>query len=338
MNTIDMDILVGDIRRGNLEAVQNLLVDAPTVNIQVDGITLLFVATFKQRLDIMEYLLSRGADPNLRNEEDYETPLILARRRNDTEAIRLLTTPKNKLVSKQDFLKDLESVTDLIESLSFDQASLKECTICYDDQEMKRLERCGHECCLSCLGDYLKHQVDKFTTVPVVRCFTRNCKQSISLKDMTNILSLTCPEVLSKYQDRLFLASLTRMEDFQWCTKCEYGGLTPSTASSSTCRDVQCTSCSHVFCAECREEGHPEMTCSEKYKQVMSTDLTVTEKQSAKLIRQSSKPCPQCLVNTERSAGCSHMSCSMCKFQWCWLCGNEYKGRYTFSTQCPCGS
>lgn len=34
--------------------------------------------------------------------------------------------------------------------------------------------------------------------------------------------------------------------------------------------------------------------------------------------------CPGCNSNTEKNEGCNHMTCTVCKYQWCWLCGREY--------------
>jgi hypothetical protein len=41
------------------------------------------------------------------------------------------------------------------------------------------------------------------------------------------------------------------------------------------------------------------------------------------------KRCPRCKIYTEKNEGCNHMTCTNCKYQWCWLCEGEYKyGHY----------
>ena len=59
-----------------------------------------------------------------------------------------------------------------------------------------------------------------------------------------------------------------------------------------------------------------------------------------KWLQQKTKQCPSalggCGALTERDGGCSHISCRMCKFEWCWLCEGKYKGKYTTGTKCPC--
>ena len=43
------------------------------------------------------------------------------------------------------------------------------------------------------------------------------------------------------------------------------------------------------------------------------------------------KQCPRCKIYTEKNEGCNHMTCTECKFQWCWLCEGEYNENH-FST------
>jgi len=343
----DWSGLVGAIRRGEVEQVKAGLSDVSDVNMQIDGTSLLFIAVFKQQKDVVEYLLSKGAEPQLRNIDGLETPLILARRRNDAELIRLLLTPKEKLVSTfglTSFFALLESPAVAIspaDSLPLRaSASVPECSICFcDEEKIVRLERCGHGCCASCLTDFLKTQVNDQilgSLNPVVRCFARGCSESVSFRDFEKFAE---PSVTDKYGSRLAHAALRFMEDFSWCTKCESGGIVPETTNSATpCVDVHCNACTHTYCSICREDAHPGLTCTQKYGQMMLTDHMRVEILSAKEVKKSTKPCPNCTAPTSRDGGCSHMICKLCQFAWCWLCGGPYVGRYTFNNKCPCGS
>jgi len=317
--------------------------------------------------------MSRGADAHQRNDDGLESPLILARRRNDVDLIRLLTTSTEKLMFGGGNMGGFES---LLESPAVPvspadalplRASLstRECTICFCDEgvdadpssRIVRLERCGHGCCLSCMSDFMQAQVDAhFSSAPnpVIRCFAKGCSESVSYRDFERFAPR---ETCVKYQSRLTTAALRLMKDFSWCTKCESGGFvsrpTPSSSSSSSssaadrqltcdamplCSDVQCDQCSHSYCSTCREDAHPTMTCAQKYELVMATDHSITERLTAKILRRVTKPCPQCAALTLRDGGCSHMTCRLCQFAWCWLCGGPYAGRYTFNSVCPCGS
>jgi hypothetical protein len=348
LDAVDWSGLVGAIRRGELEQVKKGLTEVPDVDVQVDGMSLLFIAVFKQQLPVAEYLLSRGANAHLRNDDGLETPLILARRRNDAELIRLLMTPKEKLVGSTSGLSGFAALLEspAVPVLPADALPLRaslstqECSVCFcDDEKLARLERCGHGCCGSCLAAFLKTNVDDQiagTSNPIIRCFARGCTESVSFRDIERFAPA---ETSMKYATRLALAAVRLMDDFSWCTKCESGGIVPATRNAVTpCVDVHCDGCSHEYCSICREDAHPGLTCNQKYEQMMLTDHFRVEILSAKELRRSSKPCPNCTAPTTRDGGCSHMTCKACAFAWCWLCGGPYVGRYTFNNKCPCGS
>ena len=40
-----------------------------------------------------------------------------------------------------------------------------------------------------------------------------------------------------------------------------------------------------------------------------------------------------CKIYTEKNEGCNHMTCTNCKYQWCWLCEGQYSyGHYDSGT------
>ena len=46
------------------------------------------------------------------------------------------------------------------------------------------------------------------------------------------------------------------------------------------------------------------------------------------------KQCPRCKIYTEKNEGCNHMTCTECKYQWCWLCEGEYQDGHFRTGQC----
>lgn len=354
-------MLVGAIRRGNLDQTREMLKDEPVVDLLTeDGMSILYLAVFKQQLSIIEYLLQRGADINLRNTDDLDTPLLLAFRREDRETIVLLTTSRDKLVSTSqrgtagggdlmDYLNDLASPAvpvapaDAIPLRA--SLSMRECSICFGDEDTQqdettrivRLERCGHACCMSCMSAYLQtsieDQVGKISK-PVIECFAKGCGETISYRDVERFAPATH---LAKYQTRLTHAALRLMDDFAWCPKCESGGLITTPTINSRCTDVLCDQCPYAYCSWCRQDAHPNLTCAQKLEQVVQSDAYHMERLSAKALKKYTKPCPRCEAPTQRDGGCSHMTCRVCQFAWCWLCNGPYQpGRYTFGTKCPC--
>ncbi len=48
------------------------------------------------------------------------------------------------------------------------------------------------------------------------------------------------------------------------------------------------------------------------------------------------KYCPNCKVKIEKSEGCDHMTCFICKYQFCWLCLRKYTTHHFAEWNC-CG-
>lgn len=75
-------------------------------------------------------------------------------------------------------------------------------------------------------------------------------------------------------------------------------------------RKVQCNECHYVFCTDCKSQYHSGkcITADERY------------------VRENSKPCPHCKVPIEKNGGSSHMTCAVCKFEFCYWCLVEWNG------------
>lgn len=336
--------LVAAIRRGDLEDVKLHFASIPNARVQADGMSLLYIAVFKQRESIVEFLLTRGASANERNEEDYDSPLILARRRGDAELIRLLLTPVHRLGSA-----NLDaSFANLLESPTAPCATAldcqdQECSICFCDVNpaedastaMVALEKCGHACCSGCMTAFLSARIadtNSLNLVPVIRCFVRGCEAAVSFRDFERFAPREASQL---YQLRLTTAACRMIPEFSWCTKCESGGFIG--AGQNGCRNITCDACAHAYCSDCREDAHVGISCAQKYEQIMSGDSFYTERMSSRAILKLTKPCPSCTAPTIRDGGCSHMTCKACSFAWCWFCSGAYTGRYTFGNKCPCG-
>ena len=73
--------------------------------------------------------------------------------------------------------------------------------------------------------------------------------------------------------------------------------------------DHKCGTCLVEYCSKCFQPKHSGNKCREE------------ELQTAKLIRESSKPCPKCAVRIHKIEGCDQMWCTQCRTAFSWNTG-----------------
>merc|ERR1719230_2540310 len=52
--------------------------------------------------------------------------------------------------------------------------------------------------------------------------------------------------------------------------------------------------------------------------------LQVQEEERTKAFLKTVKACPQCKVPFQKVSGCDHITCTLCKHQFCMKCGGDY--------------
>ena len=78
-----------------------------------------------------------------------------------------------------------------------------------------------------------------------------------------------------------------------------------------------CEKCKFAFCRTCLRGWHGSyVNCRPRD----SSELTEEEKQSYEFIARNTSQCPSCAAPTQKTHGCNHMTCSVCRSHFCYLC------------------
>jgi len=199
------------------------------------------------------------------------------------------------------------------------------CSICNNVTELYQLRRCQHQFCVECLEGWI---VTHCNEGKPVFCPDKNKCKEICYFDVHTLLQ--DQQMKEKFEMQFIERSLRKTEDFVWCPKCASGGF------SEICPVVECEHCGYRFCKDCLVV-HDGLTCEDYMEYKSLEDDEVVFRKMVKSGKCHTKYCPKCRTPTERTGGCSHMSCGQCRHQWCWVCCGDYQGKYTMDwNRCPC--
>ncbi|CAF4966328.1 unnamed protein product [Rotaria sp. Silwood1] len=146
-------------------------------------------------------------------------------------------------------------------------------------------------------------------------------KRTSHLIDMGNNF-----ELFERYDRQLTHKHLEQIQEFVWCAHngCGSGQLHYIDIYKNPI--VTCIKCKKQTCAYHRIKWHIGMTCQE-YDQ---SNISSIDHNTQIWIRKYSKKCPLCHSFIEKISGCDHMTCTICKHQFCWQCFADYRKIQTY--------
>ena len=208
------------------------------------------------------------------------------------------------------------------ENYNYKYESEKECGVCGDTIESKDIPKiklpCKHYFCIDCWKEYLKEKINN-ANVYKLTCMQNKCNHILEEKFIKTILDKD--EALQEKYDK-FLKRKKLMDSNKKIKFCPFPDC-DGYAEKKFKKYVKCNN-GHEFCFECGAAPHGLKPCSK------IIDKGFEEWKSHTLV----KRCPNCKFWTEKNEGCNHMTCSQCRFQWCWVCEKEcIAGHYEFG---PC--
>ncbi|KAL5383839.1 hypothetical protein DPSP01_005640 [Paraphaeosphaeria sporulosa] len=202
------------------------------------------------------------------------------------------------------------------------------CTVCSDSihiADIPLLSGCSHQAatCVECFARWIESQL---TTQgwKGIKCPDVSCSVILTHHD---VQAYATPEVFSQYDMFSMRDALGQVSNFRWCRN-------PACTSGQEHDDdgyiFTCVACGHKACVTHDVNWHEGETCDEYTYRVSGAkerEQKAQEEASVAAISKLSKKCPgpDCAFNIEKNAGCDHMTCSRCRYEFCWECLADYQ-------------
>jgi len=221
------------------------------------------------------------------------------------------------------------------------QQQLHTCPVCFDDVLGSRglFLGCGHFGCRSCLEQMASLHTGE-SDIGALRCPNTDCREPLGIHVLQDLLGADSP-LLAKWEELSLQRCLEKMGDVVFCPRCDRDAdSTRVPCIQDEDGMAQCDACGFVFCGRCREVYHPGSKCvalDSKLEALAAGRGKEAEAAKAELLtlrqlERSTKPCPQCGTNYEKTEGCSKMHCKVCDNNFCWRCGKIINGYDHFAT------
>ncbi|KAF8247150.1 hypothetical protein K440DRAFT_313126 [Wilcoxina mikolae CBS 423.85] len=202
------------------------------------------------------------------------------------------------------------------------KSGFSECSVCLDSMMPdafpdKITDSCTHltNTCTSCLSAMIANTLGGKEWLDP-EC--PECKAKLSIYDVKKFGTPTQVETFDKRQTMKYLQSLA---EYRSCLgpDCPNGQLHEGGEESPI---VCCWLCGfkQCFTHHMPWDEHSGKTCDEVEADIQKRIKVEGITKSEELIRRTSKICPGCKFDIEKTGGCEHMTCQKCRYQFCFVC------------------
>lgn len=202
---------------------------------------------------------------------------------------------------------------------------------------------CGHWFCADCWQGYLQVQAEQgpdciFTSCPGFNCIGKkkhckhrnedNCKCRHMVPE-SYFYKFTKEEMHPMFSKFVRDSFVDNHRGIRWCSR---PGCTVAVAitNDNLHKTIDCK-CGFSFCFKCGLAAHAPVPCDLAIKFLK---LDQTDALTEALIKATTKPCPKCGVPIEKNEACLHMTCRVCRYNYCWLCKKPWEGHGGTYYQC----
>lgn len=185
------------------------------------------------------------------------------------------------------------------------------CRICYDDTDESSsiALNCNHHFCNTCYTSYLQIQVNEGISCIHATCPEYKCQLAIPQNLFKQLLD---EEAYEKYNNFVLSNFVDCHTSMRFCPTPDCSCIAIGTGVTK----VDCE-CGVPFCFRCGEEVHDPADCD----QVREWNVKCNnESETANWILANTKKCPKCNTRIEKNQGCNHMTCKVCRYDFCWTC------------------
>lgn len=203
---------------------------------------------------------------------------------------------------------------------------------------------CGHEFCRSCWEAFLNLKIQEGEAHNIF-CPAYDCFQLVPVEIIESVVSREMDKRYLLFDIKAFVENNPAIK---WCPipGCERAvRLTrqgSNTAGSDTLNfpllrapAVDCGK-GHLFCWECLGEAHEPCDCQTwknwlqkisemKPEELVGVSEAYEDAANCLWLLTNSKPCANCKSPIQKNEGCNHMQCAKCKYDFCWICLEEWK-------------
>jgi len=209
-----------------------------------------------------------------------------------------------------------------------------ECSICRESRPLSHFPTtpCNHKFCRLCLST---HYTRSIVQEGIVRftCLDADCDRVIPTDELYRFIDATTQSKHSRFANNIALA---QDPNVRWCVAADCD--TPIRRTHKSQKRLECDRCGTAVCFDCA--GPWDNVGAGKHECTVKSSTVEVERWAAQSRAQCAL-CPKCRARIEKTAGCNHMTCTYCKFEFCWLCRKEFKkGHYDMTNVfggCPGG-
>jgi hypothetical protein len=194
---------------------------------------------------------------------------------------------------------------------------MRDCVICSETDHLIMVLNCQHSSCLGCFIAYMDCALEQWNFIRkpsagyTIMCPMMECPAFV---DDVHHFHLLGDDKYRRFQRIAAEKYVNLQEERQYCPypNCGAAFMVEMFENENT---ISCPECSRLYCAQCRSTD--KCHCND-----------LQQDESTVLIKSICKNCPTCGVSTERNGGCSHIVCTQCRTDWCFICVKAW------STEC----